>query len=76
MTRENIEFCESREIHQELLSIVREKMPPEEQLYDLAELFKINPNKVWMIFAYLSKRLTQMTEAFDEVCTELDKLQG
>ncbi|MBR0386566.1 MAG: cyclic nucleotide-binding domain-containing protein [Clostridia bacterium] len=43
---------------------------------DLAELFKINPNKVWMIFAHLSKRLTQMTEAFDEVCTELDKLQG
>ena len=41
MTKDNIDCCESREIHQELLSIVREKMPPEEQLYDLAELFKV-----------------------------------
>lgn len=41
MTREQAECCESREIHEELLHIVREKMPPEEQLYDLAELFKV-----------------------------------
>lgn len=33
--------CDSREVHEELLSIVREKLPAEEQLYDLAELFKI-----------------------------------
>ena len=32
MTKENIDCCESQEIHQELLDIVREKMPPEEQL--------------------------------------------
>ena len=41
MTKDNIDCCESREIHEELLSIVREKLPPEEQLYDLAELFKV-----------------------------------
>ena len=33
--------CEQQEVHEELLSIVREKMPPEEALYDLAELFKV-----------------------------------
>lgn len=36
-----LDCCDSREVHEELLSIVREKLPPEEQLYDLAELFKI-----------------------------------
>lgn len=41
MTKENFDCCESREIHEELLHIVREKLPPEEQLYDLAELFKV-----------------------------------
>lgn len=36
-----LEHCDSVEIHQELLSIVQEKMPEEEKLYDLAELFKV-----------------------------------
>lgn len=36
-----LEHCESVEIHQELLQIVNEKMPQEEELYDLAELFKV-----------------------------------
>ena len=33
--------CDSVEVHQELLNIVNEKLPPEEVLYDLAELFKV-----------------------------------
>lgn len=37
----DIECCESSEAHEELLHIVQEQMPPEEQLYDLAELFKM-----------------------------------
>lgn len=37
----NIDLCEASEIHTDLLQTVREKMPPEETLYDLAELFKI-----------------------------------
>lgn len=36
-----LECCETTEIHQELLKIVNDKMPEEEELYDLAELFKI-----------------------------------
>lgn len=35
------ECCDSVEVHEELLQIVQEKMPPEEELYDLAELFKV-----------------------------------
>ena len=33
--------CETTEVHQELLKIVQEKIPEEEELLDLAELFKI-----------------------------------
>ena len=36
-----LDCCDSIEVHQELLNIVNEKLPPEEVLYDLAELFKI-----------------------------------
>ena len=43
MKQEHVELdcCEGVEVHQELLDIVNEKLPPEEILYDLAELFKI-----------------------------------
>ncbi len=35
------EHCDSVEVHADLLKLVREKMPKEEELYDLAELFKV-----------------------------------
>lgn len=35
------ECCESREVHEELLAIVRATLPAEESLLDLAELFKV-----------------------------------
>ena len=40
-TEEGMEVCESCEIHENLLTIVNEKMPEETELYDLAELFKV-----------------------------------
>lgn len=36
-----VDCCETTEIHEDLLEIVQEKMPDEESLYDLAELFKV-----------------------------------
>lgn len=36
-----IECCDTLEVHQPLLDIVNEKMPEEEKLYNLAELFKV-----------------------------------
>ena len=41
MHKHDIECCDQLEIHEELLSVVREQMPPEETLYDMAELFKV-----------------------------------
>ena len=39
--KETYERCDTLEIHDDLLRIVNEKLPDEESLYDLAELFKI-----------------------------------
>ncbi len=36
-----LECCESTEVHQELIGRATEHMPKEEELYDLAELFKV-----------------------------------
>ena len=41
MRQHDIECCDQVEVHEELLSVVREQMPQEETLYDLAELFKV-----------------------------------
>ena len=41
MIEKPIEICDGEEVHEELLNIVREKMPVETELYDLAELFKV-----------------------------------
>ena len=35
------ECCETQEVNSELLKIISEKMPPEEKLFDLAELFRV-----------------------------------
>lgn len=35
------ECCETTEVHEDLLKIVNETMPEENELYDLAELFKV-----------------------------------
>lgn len=36
-----IEHCDETCIHRDLLKIVNDKIPPETQLYDLSELFKV-----------------------------------
>ena len=36
-----MDHCEETEVHEELLRIVQEKLPKEEELYDLAELYKV-----------------------------------
>lgn len=42
MENKDKEFeCTCHEVHDNLLKIVEEKIPPETELYDLAELFKV-----------------------------------
>ena len=37
----NVDVCEHEEIHEEVLSVIRGKLPAEESMYELAELFKV-----------------------------------
>ena len=37
----DVECCETFQTHEELLKIVHAQMPDEDELYDLAELFKV-----------------------------------
>lgn len=53
--------CETNEVHHALLKIVKEKMPEDEKLFDLAELFKVFGDSTRM------KILFVLFEA--EVCT-------
>ena len=41
MFENSLELCDGMEVHEELITIVKEKMPEETELYDLAELFKV-----------------------------------
>ncbi len=41
MLEKGIECCDTVEVHESLLQTVKDRLPQEEELYDLAELFKI-----------------------------------
>ena len=41
MKYDSIDICEVSVIHDDVLATVREKMPPEEHLYEVSELFKV-----------------------------------
>ena len=40
-TEKEVEICDCCEVHENLLQIVNETLPEENELYDLAELFKV-----------------------------------
>lgn len=41
ITKEHAESCEDLHVHQEVVEEVNHRMPPEEDLYDLADFFKV-----------------------------------
>ena len=41
MAIHDVECCEECQTHEDLLKIVQEQLPEEDELYDLAELFKV-----------------------------------
>ena len=41
MKYDSIDVCEVSVIHDDVLATVRDKMPPEEPLYEVSELFKV-----------------------------------
>ena len=59
MSEAELECCEDVEIHQDRLKIVSDQMPEEEELYDLAELFKVfgDSTRMKIIAALLEEEL-------------------
>lgn len=49
----DVECCEKEEIHADKVQLVSEQMPPEDRLYDLAELFKAfgDTTRIRILFA-------------------------
>ena len=49
----DIECCEVEEVHEDKVQMVSEQMPPEDSLYDLAELFKAfgDTTRIRILFA-------------------------
>ena len=56
MAINDVECCDSFQIHEELLKIVNETMPEEDELYDLAELFKVfsDSTRIRILFVLFS----------------------
>lgn len=52
-------FCEEENVHPDVVEQVREKLPPDELLYDLAELFKMfgDSTRVKILYALLESEL-------------------
>lgn len=59
MCAKEIDCCDERQTHENLLASVREKLPPEEHLYDLAELFKVfgDSTRVRILYVLLEEEV-------------------
>lgn len=59
MEEKNVPCCEESLIHAGAVEQVRKSLPPDEQLYDLAELFKIfgDSTRVKILYALLESEL-------------------
>ena len=54
-----IECCEVEEVHADKVRIVNDQMPPEDRLYDLAELFKVfgDSTRIRIMFVLLNSEV-------------------
>ncbi|MGL6105102.1 ArsR/SmtB family transcription factor [Romboutsia sp.] len=57
--KRDLNTCDCNEIHEEIVSQVKEVMPEEEMLYDLAELFKVfgDTTRIKIIYALFSNEM-------------------
>ena len=55
--RENLEICEVPVIHEDVLARVKEKMPDEDPVYEVSELFKVfgDTTRIKILYALMTK---------------------
>ena len=51
--KNDVDCCETTEVHEDLVRLVNETMPKEEELYDLAELFKVGGDSTRIRILYV-----------------------
>jgi len=59
MAKNKVEFCNCNIIHEDVVIKVKEKMPLEEKLYDLAELFKVfgDTTRIKILYALFEEEM-------------------
>lgn len=59
LEEEKIEVCETEEVHDSLVKYATDKLPDEETLYDLAELYKIfgDSTRIKILFVLLETEM-------------------
>lgn len=59
MNQPKTDCCEAAEIHQDTVEKLKEELPPEELLYDLAELFKVfgDSTRIKILYALFESEL-------------------
>ena len=57
--RENLEICEVPVIHEDVLARVKEKMPDEDPVYEVSELFKVfgDSTRIKILYALFESEL-------------------
>ena len=60
-----VEICDCCEVHENLLQIVNETIPEENELYDLAELFKVfgDSTRIRILFVLFEAEALNMTQS-------------
>ena len=55
----DVECCELYHVHEDVVQLVREKMPEEDKLYDLAELYKVfgDSTRIRILFLLLESEM-------------------
>ena len=53
----DVEHCEETCVHNDVVNVVRSQMPDEDEMYDLAELFKVfgDSSRIKILFALFKK---------------------
>ena len=59
MAINDVEHCEVHNVHRELVDRIGKEMPPEDELYDLAELFKVfgDSTRIKILFALFGSEM-------------------
>ena len=55
----DVEHCEETCVHHDVVNVVRSQMPDEDEMYDLAELFKVfgDSSRIKILFALFSNEI-------------------